>query len=905
MNTADFECYINTSLHIEHLKEKLKRANPDLSWSPPKELLISGTKCRSTCLPDLDGTELGTGGIGTVHSYFDPSIQRNIAVKFLRTEYQDCLKAKSFIQKEYQLLAKLATSGVTPVYSVGNAKGQTFYAMKLIRGQTLHEYIDSEFGKAPFLNDSIRILVSICETIEYAHGRGILHGDIKPSNIMIGEDQVIYLIDWSLGIVKSLGVASSSISSGTPAYRAPEQVDGNIDEQTDIYLLGAVLFEILTCTAPHNHREFKKLNFEERKNQVSLSPALNPTPSVKERSSTVPSELAAICEKAMSRSEQNATYESAKDVRKDLEAWQSGNIVAAYRYRSWELLRNRIRKYPLLAVACFLLVTTLLAAFLTWRYSELKATFSDQLALQRLDSAISSWQASVNSTTLALEDEGETGELREKLLRRAVQEIERLVGGAKEVPDSDFVRLNALYFIANIMRDELSDLAESRRELVEINLELTSFENVAPKFLLLRLDVLGRLFLIDHESRSFNDAKSWLAEIEKVRNHKLKNLGRKYFANRFVLNQNIFMMRAQLLRDLDPDSLESILNDGEESVLVNCESVIERMDFEEFVPPVSLIERAKFANPNEWELAAKNIFAASLRYSTCLTRSQLAEIASFEGDFESALEHLVECIQILTQLCEQYPSKRTYKNLHCRVLEVAGNICRKQGQMEQAAVYLGNSISQMELLCKQYPKNRGLLEEYNTCLHQFALLQRDLGRPDVAAKYFKEELGTDEFSAAKHDVGMVVERAQILVALANTETDLKRFGSAVERYIRAAQLRLNAATRSPEFDENTNQICKYAEKLANLPMSETQIIRSKQVFERLFELFESTDSRQNMSGTTKGYLALAHANLGVVLNEREYIVKAHEIANEIDDLSPKLVEGLTKRIASIAAKLTE
>jgi serine/threonine protein kinase len=231
-------------------------------------------------LPDLTATryelegEIGRGGLGVVYAARDRQLDRCVALKVL----------DSALAGEAQLIARLEHPAIVPIYETGTLPdGRAFYAMKLVAGARLDHYL----AGAPTLNERLRVIRRAGEALAFAHTRGVIHRDLKPQNVMVGEFGEVYVMDWGVEAV-----------AGTPAFRAPE---AHPDQRSDIYALGALL-------------------------QFMLPPAAPPA-------------LRAVTAKAM-RADPGARYPDALALLADIERFQDGLAVEAWSEPLWHRLRR-------------------------------------------------------------------------------------------------------------------------------------------------------------------------------------------------------------------------------------------------------------------------------------------------------------------------------------------------------------------------------------------------------------------------------------------------------------------------------------------------------------------------------------------------------------------------------------
>ncbi|MFA5940778.1 MAG: serine/threonine-protein kinase [Sinimarinibacterium sp.] len=194
---------------------------------------------------------LGSGGFADVFEAEDPLLQRSVALKILTQEVNRTSDTLARFQREVRAVAVLNHPGIVSIYSVGEAEGVNYYAMRLLPGGDLRKRI----GEGAEPRRALEILQSLASALEHAHQQGIIHRDIKPENILFAEDGQPVLTDF--GIAKVLRAQEQltmiGTAMGTPRYLSPEQArGGTVDARTDLYSLGVILFELLTGHAPYD-----------------------------------------------------------------------------------------------------------------------------------------------------------------------------------------------------------------------------------------------------------------------------------------------------------------------------------------------------------------------------------------------------------------------------------------------------------------------------------------------------------------------------------------------------------------------------------------------------------------------------------------------------------------------------
>lgn len=195
--------------------------------------------------------QLGQGGMATVYKAYHPALDRYVAIKALHPAFMEDPNFLVRFQREARLVAKLDHPNIIPIYDAADHIGQPYLVMKFIQGETLKVKLARGVLSNP---EKLRIVEAIGSALGYAHQQGILHRDIKPSNVIIADDGQVYLADFGLARIASAGEStiSSDLFIGTPQYISPEQAQGkrDLDEGTDIYSFGVVLYEMMVGKVP-------------------------------------------------------------------------------------------------------------------------------------------------------------------------------------------------------------------------------------------------------------------------------------------------------------------------------------------------------------------------------------------------------------------------------------------------------------------------------------------------------------------------------------------------------------------------------------------------------------------------------------------------------------------------------
>lgn len=256
---------------------------------PPTNVLVPRSASSASILDELrkpPGDRLqiearaASGGMGTIDVAVDRALDRRIAIKTLHDHLRTDDAAVRMFLREARLTALLDHPHIVPVYDVGERgeDGALYFSMKLVEGQTLSALIRT-LPPGPLdtatLYSLLDVVTKVCDALAFAHSRGVIHCDVKPSNVMVGEFGQVYLMDWGIARLAATEAAPGSVVDvtpagpgrtsatdnsviGTPCYMSPEQARGDrgmLDARSDVFLLGALLYEVLTRRPPYATRD--------------------------------------------------------------------------------------------------------------------------------------------------------------------------------------------------------------------------------------------------------------------------------------------------------------------------------------------------------------------------------------------------------------------------------------------------------------------------------------------------------------------------------------------------------------------------------------------------------------------------------------------------------------------------
>ncbi|MDB5386369.1 MAG: pknD 2 [Planctomycetaceae bacterium] len=465
--------------------------------------------------------EHARGGLGKVFVAEDLELDREVAYKEIQNKFADDHETQVRFLREAKITGGLEHPGIVPIYGLGmHENGRPYYAMRFIRGHSFQYAIDIYHHPSESMPDPaerqvefrqlLRRFIDVCNALEYAHAQGIMHRDLKPGNIMLGEYGETLVVDW--GLAKSylspdeefarsgsgIAVADETLSSstprarlarlsgdeslqtlvgtavGTPQFMSPEQALGEETEvgpASDIYSLGATLYYMLTGGGAFAGKDVDELMQNVVRGKFLPPKAVNPQ---------VPNALNAICLKAMAWQAQQR-YVSAKAIATDIEHWLADEPVAAYQESGREQLNRWVRKHQARAQAIGILivgialVSTVAAVLIDQsRRAEARALENLEVANESLVQAkreslrrTRQTREAIDTSLSGMSDSLETfpgmQDARRRLLVKAASDYQKLAEEKSDDPELQAEAARVLVRLADV-RIKLNELEQAAAE---------------------------------------------------------------------------------------------------------------------------------------------------------------------------------------------------------------------------------------------------------------------------------------------------------------------------------------------------------------------------------------------------------------------------------------------------------
>ncbi len=312
---------------------------------------------------------LGRGGMGIVYKARHRTLNRIVALKMILSGLHGGSMAVQRFLSEAQAVAALQHPGIVQIFEIAEHQGLPYFSLEYVEGEDLHSSLKGQPWSA---KPAAELVACLCDAMQYAHDHQILHRDIKPANILLDAEKRAKISDF--GLAKKLDTGDSVTRDGsvmgTPSYMPPEQARGDasaISPRSDVYSLGAVLYQMITGRAP-----FVSDSMMDTLVQVIHRDPVQP----RELQPGVPIDLETICIKALQK-EPNNRYQSCKELAEDLRRYVRGEPILARPISHWERLTRWCRRNPKIAwptaVASFFVIATTVVSLSAWRVTAAQA----------------------------------------------------------------------------------------------------------------------------------------------------------------------------------------------------------------------------------------------------------------------------------------------------------------------------------------------------------------------------------------------------------------------------------------------------------------------------------------------------------------------------------------------------
>jgi len=831
------------------------------------------------------------GGLGLISVAMDQEVNREVAFKELLERHADNPDSQMRFLMEAEITGSLEHPGIVPVYGLGRfANGRPYYAMRFVRGRTLRQAIESHHksggsvGKPGHKSLAFRKLltqfIAVCNTIEYAHSRGVIHRDLKPSNVMLGKYGETLVLDWGLakavgrsaetprGDEATLRPASGSGSApthlgsvmGTPAFMCPEQAEGRIDEMgpaSDVYSLGAILYCILTGQPPVQGGSQTEILEQVRSGRF---------PKPRERNPEVAVVLETVCLKAMALKAQDR-YKSAGSLAEDVEHWLADEPVSAHRESLSERLgrwTRRHRTWTRAAAAALLLtaIVSVVAAVLVDRARQRAATAAErelaarQEATKRLAqarNAVDTWFTGVGD---ALRYYPGTEEARERLLQMAAQHYESFAENRSNDADLETER-GRTYLRLGDVRRMMGETDKAEEAYVAAASLLGQLAEANPEHLEIRQELANsriRRGLVLAETMRLEDANK---EYESVV-PELRTLAREHPTNRrvcYLLGTALSNWAVSLWKSGERQSAEQKLHqalrefeqlraecpdDAEyQAAIITAQNVLGEIyvadkRYDEAIEPlrgclaaVGALVKQKPDDPQYVKLRAD-------------VRIYLAGVLRLTGRYHEELECYEKAATDYTLLAQAMPDLPGYRADLARARVDAGNLLYELERPREARAQLEQALPLLEQLAKDYTELSVYVEEEAACRDALGRALSDLDDNEAARAEHELAVRTyEEFAKEYGDVPGYREMVAVYRShLGQVLHKLDDLDGAEEQYRTAITILEGLRNDGPAPQRYCNEMAYVHRHLGELLRDKGRIPESREEFRKARALWE-------------------------------------------------------------------
>jgi serine/threonine protein kinase len=725
---------------------------------------------------------LAEGGLGIVSVAHDTELSREVALKEIKAAYADHLDSRARFLKEAEITGRLEHPGIVPVYGLGTyPDGRPYYAMRMIKGESLKEAIDDFHAKdsKPWSagarlmeqRELLRRFLDICNAIEYSHSRGIVHRDLKPANIMLGKYGETLVVDWGLAksvgeteqqtradetvIVPELGTESVPTQIGevvgTIAYMSPEQAAGRqdaISPATDVYALGATLYNLLTGKLSQHGTDAGTL----LRNIIH-----GKFPRPREVKKGIPFALEAICLKAMTTKAADR-YPSARALADDIEHYLADEPISAAREPLAQRVQRWFRKHPKItsALPVLIVAAAMITGLLLYGQNSLQRKNNELEIARGLEEKARSVAEEAREEALAAKANAE-------LQRDHANEVSRFISDLFRRPNAAVSgisgkKVTAFEIIKDArerMQDRFDDKPEVKRELLRL---------LSDTFLALGLNAEATPLIEEAASISqqavSEDPIPYLQDLDRLATTQ-QNQGRFEDA---IANFKKALDLAIQLKERNPDSELGSMAEGArmatQSNLAACYQMAgdypnaEKLLLEEIPRVEQSHPETSFAHAIQWQ--------------------NLAALHRNMGDLISALSDIDKAFEKLAKAVSSEDEPHLKESVGLELATTKGAILREQGRLAEAVELLRKTLQDRQALeGEDHPDSLNTMRNLARTLQEAGELQ------EAIAMYETAYIGLKKASDKKHFPRLLSDMASCLYNLRRTQEAKENYEEAI------------------------------------------------------------------------------------------------------------------------------
>jgi tetratricopeptide (TPR) repeat protein len=727
------------------------------------------------------------GGIGRVWLARDAVLGRDVALKEPRPDCADSPGLVARFIEEAQITGRLEHPGIVPVYEMGHrGDGLPFYAMRFVKGRTLRQAAVEyqrrckEGGAGALeLRELLTAFVAVCNAVAYAHSRGILHRDLKGQNVVLGDFGEVLVLDWGLAKVLQQPEATEAAPDGpaaparpasltqagsvlgTPGFMSPEQAEGRLERlgpASDVYSLGALLYEILTGRPP-----FQGGKTAEVLRQVIHEPPVPP----RRRVPATPAALEAVCLKALAK-DPVARYASARELAGEVEHWLADEPVAAYcepllaRVGRWT---RRHRSWTAAAAALLLTATAFLAVIAVLTNQARQRSEQEQARTEeaRREAVSNAHQAQASAREALTQRKQAELNAREALTQRKQAERNaRDAEGQRARAEANLQRaLGAVeQMLVRVGGDELADipfLEQVRRKLLEDALRFYTSLQAEEDRPAMRL-------LVARSHRLVGDINRFLGKSAEARNHyrqaeaKLRTLAgtdlsptsRGLEQAQLQDNRGHLFLAQGRYTEAEEDFRRAL------AVLESLPAAARRSDH-----ALDLQSDARTGRAQVWTLTGKlqraaREFAAArpliadrlaqapgdvdVRFHLAALDHNLGLLRERQGEWAQSVEHYRGALRLQEKLLEEAPAFPTFRRDRASTLLRLGAVLAQAQRLREAKEVVGQAAAQLTRLAAEFPTVPDYQELLLAAQFTQGLVLEYAGQPTEAVKAYRRSL---------------------------------------------------------------------------------------------------------------------------------------------------------------------